>query len=151
MKTLKELLPNEYDNVRWSIGGDWSIWIEKNVDRFYGEDDYEWYLCELFYKDDYLSGLEFFKVEDSDTKETIISRLKEEMKDTFICVADNQGGTFEVGNFMTIKDWKKWALQDRDNSCDDYFYNKIKRLPLKKVIDFICSLWDIEIIKVVLD
>lgn len=150
-KTLKEIIPNEYDNIRLPIGGDWSIWIEKNFDYEFGEKVNEWYLCELFYKDEFLSSLDCFVASDEDTEETIIARCRDMLKDTYIGIEDYQGGDFKVGDFMSIKEWKAWALQDRDNCCDDYLYKIIKRTPLKGIIESICVLWGIEIIKVVLD
>lgn len=155
MKTLKEYIKESGDCVRWKVTKDFSIFIERDI-VVKNEDCSSTYematiLTELFYKDDFLTWIDSdwtLHIKETDTKKEVIEKVRKYLVGKYVCVDDIQGRSFKVGDSMTLKEWKNWALQDRENSCDSTTYNHIKRTPLKSIISFIESLWELEIVKV---
>lgn len=147
-KQLKDLLVNEYDSIRFDIGGKLSIWIELNFNYEFGEKTGEFYCAEYFYEDEYLCGFdEGFKITPSDTIKTIKHKAKEYLKDKYVCIEDRQGGEFRVGEIKTILEWKEWAIYDRKMCGSESTIKTIKSLKLKEIINWIADFWEITIVK----
>lgn len=91
-----------------------------------------------------------YKIIAEDTLETIKQKVFNYLNNKYVCVDDLQGADFKVGDSMTLKEWKEWAISDRDICDDDYGYRLMKKTPLKSIIELIEDYWEITIKNVVL-
>ena len=155
---LNELKHGEKTMIE--LGNGYSLEIEKfEYNKEYideGCDD-----C-CFYLDIYLNGKWFTNLNDyifhsdyeitaNDTLEEAKQKVFNYLNNKYVGTKDFQGTGFKVGDIMTLKEWKEWAIDDRDMCDDDYGYSLMKRTPLKRIIDLIQDYWEIEIKKVVLN
>ena len=65
----------------------------------------------------------------------------------YICIRDNQGGSFHVGDTMTAEEWKEWAESMNDfDEFDIEYQEKFRKLKPETAVEHIASIWDIDIV-----
>lgn len=154
---IKVLKGNETATIK--LGNGYSLEIERK-DYLYEEDNFKEtivnyhlviYLKGKYFTDitDYIRYTDY-KIVADDTLETIKQKVFNYLNNKYVGVDDLQGTDFKIGDSMTLKEWKEWAISDRDMCDDDYGYSLMKKTPLKSIIDLIQDYWEITIKKVVL-
>ena len=66
----------------------------------------------------------------------------------YICIEDKDGEGFHVGDVMTAKGWKEWAMSLNDyGEFDDEFKEFFVNSPPEETLDHIMNIWGIEIVE----
>ncbi len=67
---------------------------------------------------------------------------------TYTCVKDLQGADYMVGETMTAKGWKDWALNQRKEVADDdALIKEIESTQLNEIVPYLADLYGLEIVE----
>lgn len=154
---MKNKVLEHREAVNIKLGNGYTLMVERED---YESKEYDCkgtnYYLVVYYRKEYFTDITDYikysdnKIEANDTIDTIKQKVFNYLNNKYVGVADYQGCDFKVGDSMTLKEWKEWAIGDRDLADDDYGYRLFKELPLKHIIEEIENYWEIGIKKVVL-
>lgn len=139
------------------LGNDYSLEVKRND---FDDKNYEVkgtiYSLVIYYRKKYFVDISNYikhtdySIKPNDTIDNIKQKVFGYLNNKWVGVDDFQGCDFKVGDSMTLKEWKDWAINDRDLADDEGGYRLFKKMPLKNIIKEIENYWEISIKKVML-
>ena len=153
---MKNKVLEHKEAVNIKLGNGYTLMVERE-DYTYEDDCKDtYYHLVIYYRKKYFVDISDYikysdcKVLPNDTIDEIRQKVFNYLNNKWVGIEDLQGCDFKVGDSMTLKEWKEWAISDRNTCDDDYGYSLIKRTPLKHIIKLIEDYWELSIKKIVL-